>query len=215
MSGLELDHIVIAADTLEAGADYIRERLGVAIPPGGKHPLMGTHNCLMRLGGSAFLEVIAIDPQAPAPARPRWYGLDDAGLRNALRASPRLVAWVLRSSAILRDANTAKYHADEVIPVSRGTLSWRLTVPADGRLPWGGVYPHLIEWDDGVRPWEAMADFGCSLERLILTHPEAAALEAALDRLGVGANGIISVRKAETASISALLSVDGHRVEIV
>jgi hypothetical protein len=37
---------------------------------------MGTHNRLLKLGEGFYLELIAIDPQAPPPGRPRWFGLD-------------------------------------------------------------------------------------------------------------------------------------------
>ena len=32
---------------------------------------MGTHNLLMRIGDQVYLELIAIDPEAPTPGRPR------------------------------------------------------------------------------------------------------------------------------------------------
>ena len=48
---------------------------------------MSTHNHLMRLGNSAFLEVISIDPDAPAPARTRWFDLDDPAMRARLALS--------------------------------------------------------------------------------------------------------------------------------
>ena len=62
-----LDHIVVAADSLKQGVDYIRSCLGIEIPKGGFHRTMGTHNHLMQLGNDAYLEVITIDPEAEAP----------------------------------------------------------------------------------------------------------------------------------------------------
>lgn len=47
---------------------------------------MGTHNLMLRLGDSSYLEIIAINPAAPAPGRPRWFALD----RLAGDGSPRL-----------------------------------------------------------------------------------------------------------------------------
>ena len=54
-------------------------QFGVTPGPGGRHGAMGTHNRLLRLRGPradswprAYLEIIAIDPEAPAPARRRW-----------------------------------------------------------------------------------------------------------------------------------------------
>ena len=45
----ELDHLVVAAATLEQGCDWLESGLGVRPQPGGKHVAMGTHNALLRL----------------------------------------------------------------------------------------------------------------------------------------------------------------------
>jgi hypothetical protein len=44
-----LDHLVIMASTLAQGLAWCEATLGVTPGPGGEHPLMGTHNRLMRL----------------------------------------------------------------------------------------------------------------------------------------------------------------------
>ena len=46
----ELDHLVVAARTLEEGAAWVEAALGVKTLPGGKHPLMGTHNRVLSIG---------------------------------------------------------------------------------------------------------------------------------------------------------------------
>src|SRR5439155_21485872 len=71
-----LDHLTVAALSLEQGVAYVHRALGVVAPPGGSHPLMATHNHLMQLGDGVFLEIIAPDGRA-APQRTRWFGLDD------------------------------------------------------------------------------------------------------------------------------------------
>jgi len=38
---LKLDHIVLAAETLEEGVDYVQDRLGVSLDAGGQHDLFG------------------------------------------------------------------------------------------------------------------------------------------------------------------------------
>lgn len=95
-----LDHIVIGAATLEQGVTYIRETLGIEIPPGGEHFHMGTHNHLMQLGNEIFLEVMAINPKAVAPNRPRWFGLDDPFIKAQLEYQPRLLTWVVNTPDI-------------------------------------------------------------------------------------------------------------------
>src|SRR5438270_709897 len=57
-----LDHLVVAAATLEEGEDYVETRLGARPLRGGRHVAMGTHNSLLKLGEKTYLEVIAIDP---------------------------------------------------------------------------------------------------------------------------------------------------------
>ena len=86
----EIDHLVVTAPTLESGADHVWQALGVRPGPGEQHPRMGTHNLLLRLGESQFLEVIAPDPAAARPDRPRWFALDEL----APDATPRLAGWV-------------------------------------------------------------------------------------------------------------------------
>src|SRR4051812_37960102 len=92
----ELDHLVVAARTLDEGAAWVEERLGVRPLPGGAHALMGTHNALLSLGPGMFLEVLAIDPAAPRPARPRWFSLDTPGMQALLARGPALIHWVDR-----------------------------------------------------------------------------------------------------------------------
>ncbi len=69
-----IDHLVIAADSLEQNADWRAATFGDQPSGGGKHPLMGTHNRVIAISSESFpdcyLEVIAIDPDAPAPRRP-------------------------------------------------------------------------------------------------------------------------------------------------
>ncbi|MFT7058852.1 MAG: hypothetical protein ACJASV_001357, partial [Pseudorhodobacter sp.] len=72
---LRLDHIAVAANTLAEGTAWVEAQLGVTLAPGGQHPLMATHNRLLGLADD-YLEVITINPDAPAPPHPRWFDLD-------------------------------------------------------------------------------------------------------------------------------------------
>jgi len=91
-----LDHITVLAPILAAGRVHVQELLGVSPDAGGAHPSMGTHNLLLRLGDSHFLEVLAIDPDALPPPRPRWFGRDNLP-RNF---EPFLGAWVVQAADI-------------------------------------------------------------------------------------------------------------------
>src|SRR5262245_29325203 len=98
---LQLDHITIIAPTLAEGAAHVRTCLDIDVPFGRHHDYMGTYNHLLRLGDTAYLEIIAINPDAPRPSRPRWFGLDDRrSVRAAWDAGLRLRGWVARASDI-------------------------------------------------------------------------------------------------------------------
>ncbi len=171
-----LDHLVVTAPNLKTGVQWVRDALGVTPQLGGKHPRMGTHNCLLRLGDRTYLEVISPDPNAPDPGRPRWFALDEMKTDT----SARLAAWVARTADIERAATAAGESLGAVEPMARGELNWLITVPDNGLLPLGGVAPILIEWRTPVHPAAGMHDAGCRLLRLDLFHPEPARVERLL-----------------------------------
>lgn len=211
----ELDHIVVAAQTLDAGVRFIKEKLSVDIPAGGRHESMGTHNHVMRLGRGSFLEVIAIDPDGRNPDRPRWYGLDDPAMRARLRGGPALITWVVRTPDIVAAVDAAAIPLGTITRVSRGALSWRLTVPDDGHMPGGGTIPHLIEWDNGSRPWESMADLGCRLAALTLADPDGDWLNDVLRSLGAEALPFIKVLEGGPPRLSAKIVTPPDRVAAI
>ncbi|MBV7486429.1 VOC family protein [Bordetella sp. BOR01] len=174
-----LDHLAVAAPSLAIGADYIEHTLGVRPQPGGAHPRMGTHNLLLRLGESIYLEVIAPDPAAPPPQRPRWFELD----RLAADSAPRLATWVARTDDIAAASKACGGQAGQVEPMTRGALSWRITIPADGSLPGDGVAPTLIQWDASPHPATRLDDLGCTLQALHLFHPDPAGIRATLEAI--------------------------------
>ena len=159
---MELDHLIVAARALDEGAAWIEERLGVAPVPGGKHALMGTHNRLLGLGRRVYLEVIAIDPGAPAPARPRWFELDTPRMQQRLEYGPALIHWVMRTGAIEEDARSCPEPL-EILSLARGDYRWRIGVPADGRIPCGGRCATLIQWEGNRHPADNLPDSGCRL----------------------------------------------------
>lgn len=198
MPASRIDHLAITAPTLQVGSDALYAQLGVRPQAGGQHARMGTHNLLLRLGDALYLEVIAVDPDAPAPARPRWFGLDTL----APDAPPRLACWVARTDDMA--ATAAAVPLGEVLSMSRGALDWRITVPADGSLPLGGAAPALIQWDTAAHPAATLPDQGCTLTALELQHPEPARVQSVLDCLGLAEPGVaLTLRSAPKPGLLA------------
>jgi hypothetical protein len=177
-----IDHITVAANSLAEGVAHAEGALGLQIPAGGVHPLMGTHNYLLRLGETLFLEVIAPDPAA-RPARPRWFSLDDAVARTRLSISPRLATWVVSTPDIEAALAQVPHAAGPAIVLTRGDLTWRISVPSDGSMPFDGAFPSLIQWPSGPHPASRMVDLGCSLVGLEIEHPEAETIRRSLQPL--------------------------------
>jgi len=165
---LVLDHITVAAHSLSEGVAYVESALGVHVPAGGKHARFGTHNHLLRMGEALFLEIIAIDPDAPAPTHPRWFALDTFGVTK-----PRLSTWVVRTNDIVTALASGPQGSGCATKVTRDSRSWLISVPEDGSMPFSGAYPTLIEWSEGAHPASQMPDLGCSLDRLMIEHPDA------------------------------------------
>lgn len=171
---LELDHLVVGAASLDAGVAWCEAVFGVVPAPGGAHPLMSTHNRLLRIDAPvfprAYLEIIAIDPAAPPPGRARWYDLDDGRLQQHLRDGPALIHWVARVPDL--DAACAAWRGagierGEALVASRGSLRWRIAVRPDGARLAQGALPTLIEWDDG-HPCDTLPASGVVLDSLDL-----------------------------------------------
>jgi len=177
----ELDHLVVTSPTLAAGVKWLQEALGVAPQAGGDHQRMGTHNALVRLGGATYLEVIASNPAAPPPRRPRWFELDCM----TPAATPRLATWVARTDDIKSTVADCPSQFGAIEPMSRGPLNWLITVPPDGSLSGGGVFPTLIEWQTQEHPASSLEKQGCALELLELFHPEPSSLRGLLECLGL------------------------------
>lgn len=191
-----LDHLVIGAASLEEGAAWCEATLGVPPGPGGEHPLMGTHNRLLRVATvnhpRAYFEIIAVQPGRAAQRPRRWFDLDDEAVRDALRRTgPRLLHFVANvrdiaaAVAALRplgfDRGTPA-RASRDTP--RGRLEWQMSLRDDGARLLSGTLPMLIEWS-GAHPVTSMAESGVTLQSLCAYADPASALEQAYDAIGL------------------------------
>lgn len=178
-----VDHLVYATPDLERGINTLEGLLGVRATPGGQHPGLATRNALIALGRSTYLEIIGPDPEQPKPDGPRRFGIDEL-------AAPRLTTWVAKGTdlgAFVARARQSGVMLGNAISGSRKrpdgvVLSWRYTDPtivlADRLIPF------VIDWGTSPHP-SATAAPGAKLIALRAEHPDAAAVQKMLDRLGL------------------------------
>jgi hypothetical protein len=191
----QVDHLVVAAASLDQGIAWCRQTFGFEPTSGGEHPLMGTHNRVFRIDSAAFprayLEIIAINPAAPHPGRTRWFDLSEARMHEQLAAGPRLVHFVASTgNAAAAVAALGQQGIDRGVllaaerPTPSGVLRWKITVREDGQRLFDGALPTLIEWDK-VHPCDNLPASGVALESMAVAQPEATQLRAAYDAIGL------------------------------
>ena len=216
-----IDHLIVGAASLEEGVAWCEATLGVVPGPGGEHPLMGTHNRLLRIATvdypRAYFEIIAVQPErAPQRAR-RWFDLDDETVRDTLaRSGPRLLHFVA-SVPDVRQALAALRALDidsgEAISASRmtprGLLEWQITVREDGRRVFSGALPTLIEWG-ATHPASGLPESGVTLQSLVASHPQGELLRSAYEAVGLHAVGT----KQGSARLCAVLETPKGRVKL-
>lgn len=202
-----IDHLVFAVADLEAGMDFIEQLLGVRPVAGGRHRRYGTHNALISLGPTTYLEIIAPDPEVAEPDRGRLFGLDSL-------PRSRLVTWVVRSEEIEETVAAAGARVG-IGPVGSGSrerpdgtvLKWRLSDPY--AMPLGGAIPFLISWGETPHPASAAPDGG-SLIRLRINHPEPELVRVSLAALGIA----MDVRLADEFELVATIRTPSGVVEL-
>lgn len=220
-----VDHLVVMATDLAQGVAWCEATLGVTPGPGGEHPLMGTHNRLLKIATAehrtAYLEIIAINPIATPSINTgarRWFDMDDPVLRSHVAEhGPQLTHWV----AGVPDIGTAAaalasqgLDRGEIVQASRATpgglLQWQISVRTDGQRLFDGCLPTLIQWGD-THPTSAMLESGITLHSLHVQHPQAETLASAYNTLGL--TGLVTPTRGP-ARLSAHLQTPKGLIEI-
>ena len=203
----QIDHLVVAAHSLQQGLEWCEATLGITPAAGGEHEKYGTHNRLFKIATPAFpvayFEIIAINPDAVIEKKPpptRWFDLDSKQLQAELAKSPRLVHFVVNTDNI-QDARHAWknqgidrgpiIHASRKTP--KGLLQWQITVRPDGDRLFNGTLPTLIQWDKPeaadpmqLHPRNHLPRSGVSLKSLTVPHPSASKIKAAYEAIMLG-----------------------------
>lgn len=200
-SALEsVDHLIRVARDLGEGIAEVEAQLGVRAAIGGRHPGRGTHNALLGLGEGVYLEILAPDPAQPAPARPRWLGVDAAG-------APRLSGWAAKSADVATTIAAAARAGVRLGAAIRGGRE----APDGTRLDWtvsdpdvvasAGLVPFLIDWGSTPHP-SIGAPRGARLIALTAEHPDADAVRAQLRALGIDMDVRIAAAPALVATVA-------------
>jgi hypothetical protein len=208
----QIDHLVVAATSLEQGVQWCEALFGITPALGGEHALFGTHNRLFKIAtpkfSMAYFEIIAINPAAVRSKKTttlhphRWFDLDNPELQKSISKKPRLIHFVA-STPDIKAARMAlrmegidrgpAIHAER--QTSKGLLHWQISVRADGQRLFDGALPTLIQWGKPdateplrLHPRNTLPRSGVTLQSIDITHPSAEKLQTAYASIGL--NGI-------------------------
>jgi len=208
----QIDHLVVAATSLEQGVQWCEALFGITPALGGEHALFGTHNRLFKIAtpkfSMAYFEIIAINPEAVRSKKTttlhphRWFDLDNPELQKSISKEPRLIHFVA-STPDIKAARMAlrmegidrgpAIHAER--QTSKGLLHWQISVRADGQRLFDGALPTLIQWGKPdateplrLHPRNTLPRSGVTLQNIDITHPSAEKLQTAYASIGL--NGI-------------------------
>jgi hypothetical protein len=198
----QIDHLVVAARSLDEGVAWCEATLGITPQAGGEHEQFGTHNRLFKIATPrypmAYFEIIAINPAASLQKRnanKRWFDLDNPALQASIAQEPRFIHCVVNTTDIQFASNTWKAQDLDTGPVvqaqrptDKGLLQWQITVREDGQRLLGGTLPTLIQWakpgdtePTRLHPRNSLPRSGVSLQKITVTYPAADALKTACE----------------------------------
>ena len=208
----QIDHLVVAATSLEQGVQWCEAVFGITPALGGEHALFGTHNRLFKIAtpkfSMAYFEIIAINPEAVRPKKTttlhphRWFDLDNPELQKSISKEPRLIHFVASTPDIKAARMALRMEGIDRGPVihaerqtNKGILHWQISVRADGQRLFDGALPTLIQWGKPdateplrLHPRNTLPRSGVTLQSIDITHPSAEKLQAAYASIGL--NGI-------------------------
>lgn len=197
-----IDHLIVAARTLEEGRVWLEEKLGAPLQPGGQHKNFGTHNMLLSLGPDEYIELLAINHDVPKPGPVYPLGFELPWVQEKWQQEPFLLHWIARVDNL---------EGEGVQDGARDQYRWRSLGGKPGELVMDGVKPSLIHWITPP-PFLELPDSGVRLKSLRLGTPDVATLQAEVDRLGLG--GRVQVFEAAQATINATFTTPKGEVTL-
>ncbi|WP_076437459.1 VOC family protein [Bosea sp. TND4EK4] len=183
---LTLDHLTVIAPNLDEGVRHVRACLDLDVPFGQRHVGMGSCNHLLQLGGSIYLEIVALDPDADPRETARWFGLNDPKkVRREWDAGQRLRGWVARVDRMDEVLGGREAVFGRKVALPAADPSFDFAIPEDGSLPLDGAVPSLIDRRGKARSMANIADLGARLKTFSLEHPDADAISIRLKEIGL------------------------------
>lgn len=144
MHPLKIDHIIVGVNNLDTGIAQIKSLTGIEPIYGGVHTGGKTHNALIDLGDSIYLEIVS-------PTKGNSYeGLDQL-------TSLKTIGWAIRTSNIHKLETMLEI---EQIRMSSPRTGGRKT-PNGDKLDWTtmgleqfglDVFPFFIQWNTSAHP---------------------------------------------------------------
>lgn len=228
----KIDHIVIMVNNLAATIEDYRT-LGFTVLEGGSHAANPTHNALVIFADGVYLEIIALQPGAAAPASAR--------LQKWLQAGPGLVDLALLPPDIEADIARGRQRGLAIEDAAPGgrlrpdgrQIVWKTAnltgpglpffcadvTPRSLRVPEGEVRRHPNGVTGLVDVTIAVTDLAASLRQyqvLLETGPQANDLtlipEAETTTFGLGTNTItLAQPTTNTSPLRAYLASGGER----
>lgn len=196
---MHIDHIVLGIADLETGIDALEALTGVRAAPGGQHPAWGTHNAILSLGRTQYLEILS-------PRSDARIARDMQFLTGLAALTP--VMWAVRTEDVGETAEllgSIGHETSGIVPGSRtrpdgSVLAWKtfwLSGPAECGLPF------FIEWRSGSPHPSESAPGGCELGSIEIAQKDPVRLQDLVrllaldvevvggsdDRLSVGLRG--------------------------
>jgi hypothetical protein len=162
---MELDHVLVAVADLDAAAQEVEARFGLASVEGGRHQGLGTANRIVPLG-ETYLELVAVvdEPEADGSGFGSWVAGGDL---------PRLLGWCVRTDELdevagrlgLAIADGSRARPDGAV------LRWRMAgLERSADEP---SLPFFIEWGaETPYPGQALAQYATIDELRLQGDPD-------------------------------------------
>lgn len=202
-SSAHIDHILLGVAELDSATAELAKAFGVTPVYGGKHP-RGTHNALLSLGPTTYLELIALQPGVKG----KEIGI--AVLDHLTAPTP--IGWAVSGSdlsTLRAQVERAGFALSAPSPGSRTTpkgnvLRWQSFDLADE--PAGA--PFFIAWSPGTPHPASTSPPGCTLDSFKIASPAAARLRALVSKLTLP----VTVTEAADLSFSLTLTCPKGRI---